>query len=230
MSYFSAAGGRRSSRPVAAGSRFLPRARAAPPPTASSPLSIPPCGICHASSRIIDPPADPHQMVALAASRRPRGDIGRSSFIFAPSSGLTGTACSSSPVKRRQAPDQVRGEVEGGIPPPTVVKEMKAHIAGRMPMASATHLLTEEEATRPSAAGGDGGAFCRRQRRRDAADRRAVHAVDRAGRQRPRHLPRLPGRNPRPAGHDLRRLGVPDQLRLDSRSTPPATSPTCSSR
>ncbi len=54
----------------------------------------------------------------------------------------------------------------------------------------------------------------RRQRRRHAADRRPVHALDRAGRQRSRHLPRFPGRDPRAAGDDLRRLRLPDQFRL----------------
>jgi 2-oxoglutarate ferredoxin oxidoreductase subunit alpha len=45
-------------------------------------------------------------------------------------------------------------------------------------------------------------------------DRRAVHAVHRAGGQRPCDVPGLPGGNPRAAGHAVRRLGVPDQLRL----------------
>ena len=80
---------------------------------------------------------------------------------------------------------------------------------------------------RASAAGSGRRPLRRRQRRRHAADRRPVHAVDRARRQRSCDLPRFPGRNPRAAGHDLRRLRLPDQFRLAARSRPPATSPTC---
>ena len=38
-------------------------------------------------------------------------------------------------------------------------------------------------------------------------------------------FPDFPGRDPRAARHDLRRLGVPDQFRLAARSTPRATQP-----
>ena len=43
-------------------------------------------------------------------------------------------------------------------------------------------------------------------------------------------FPDFPGRDPRAAGHDVRRLRLPDQFRLDRRSRPPATRPTCWSR
>ncbi|KAJ8134283.1 hypothetical protein OY671_012504, partial [Metschnikowia pulcherrima] len=54
-----------------------------------------------------------------------------------------------------------------------------------------------------------------RFRRRDAAYRRSVHAVDRAGGQRSGDVPGLSGRNPRAAGHAVRRFRVPDQFRID---------------
>ena len=69
-------------------------------------------------------------------------------------------------------------------------------------MATAAHQLTPEEASAHPPPRSRRRPLRRRQRRRHAADRRPVHAVDRAGRQRPCDLPRFSGRDPRAAGHD----------------------------
>ena len=82
-------------------------------------------------------------------------------------------------------------------------------------MATATHLSHRKRSHGASAAGSRRRPLRGRQRRRHAADRRPVHPVDRARRQRPRDLPGFPGRDPRAAGDDLRRLRLPDQFRLD---------------
>ena len=82
-------------------------------------------------------------------------------------------------------------------------------------MATATHLITEDEAASHPQVRSRRRPFRGRQRRRHAAHRRPVHPLDGARRQRPRDLPGFPGRDPRSAGHDVRRQRLPDQLRLD---------------
>ena len=95
----------------------------------------------------------------------------------------------------------------------TVVRKPIAFVKD-LSVATATHLLTEKEATahppmeavvvRFAGDSGDGMQLTGGQ----------FTLVDRARRQRPCDLPRFPGRNPRAAGHDVRRLRLPDQFRL----------------
>ena len=94
-------------------------------------------------------------------------------------------------------------------------------------MATATHLLTEEEATahppmeavvvRFAGDSGDGMQLTGGQFTLSTA----LAGNDLAT------FPDFPGGNPRAAGDDLRRLRLPDQFRVVARSIPPATSPTC---
>ena len=67
--------------------------------------------------------------------------------------------------------------------------------------------------------------FCWRLRRRHAADGHQVHRIHGARRQRPLHLPRLPGRDPRPGRLARRRLRLPDPLRGATTSARPADQP-----
>ena len=58
---------------------------------------------------------------------------------------------------------------------------------------------------------------------------RRVHSCLGPLRERPRDVPGLPRRDPRPSRHARRRLGLSGQLLLRTRSSRRATSPTCSS-